>query len=115
MTIEAGAIAPHFALLGIDGREYLLPRSAEGQPAVLAFFKTTCGTCDLALPYINRLPEAYPEGWHLWAVSQDPPDASADYARRREITCPVRRAAPAYVASRLYDPPATPTLFLVDR
>ena len=115
MTIEAGAIAPHFALLGIDGREYLLPRSAEGQPAVLVFFKTTCGTCDLAFPYINRLPEAYPQGWHLWAVSQDPPDASANYVRRREITCPVLLDAPAYTVSRLYDPPATPTLFLVDR
>ena len=115
MTIEAGAIAPHFALLGIDGREYLLPRSAEGQPAVLVFFKTTCGTCDLAFPYINRLTEAYPQGWHLWAVSQDPPDTSAEYAGQRGITYPVLLDAPAYAVSRLYDPPATPTLFLVDR
>ena len=115
MTLEVGALASHFTLLGIDGREYFLPRSTEGQPAVLVFFKTTCGTCDLAFPYINRLPEAYHEGWHLWAISQDPPDRSAKYAERQGIGYPVLLDAPAYAVSRLYDPPATPTLFLVDR
>jgi peroxiredoxin len=115
MTIEVGALASHFTLLGTDGREYFLPQSMEGRPAVLVFFKTTCGTCDLAFPYINRLLEAYPEGWHLWAVSQDPPDSSAEYAASRAMSYPVLLDAPAYAVSRLYDPPATPTLFLVDR
>ncbi len=115
MTIEAGALASHFALPGTDGREYALPQSLDGRPAVLVFFKTTCGTCDLAFPYVNRLPEAYPEGWHLWAVSQDSPDRSTEYAQRHGISYPVLLDAPAYAVSRLYDPPATPTLFLLDR
>ena len=115
MTLEVGALAWHFALLGIDGREYHLPRSIGGQPAVLVFFKTTCGTCDLAFPYINRLVEVYEKGWHLWAISQDPPDRSTEYARSHGISYPVLLDAPAYAVSRLYDPPATPTLFLVDR
>jgi peroxiredoxin len=113
MTIlEAGALASHFTLLGLDGREYSLPGSLGGKPAVLAFFKTSCATCDLAFPYLNRLREAYPEGWELWAVSQDVPDRSAEYARRFRIDYPVLVDAPEFVASRLYDPPATPTLFL---
>ena len=115
MTLEVGTLASHFTLLGTDGREYFLPQSIEGRPAVLVFFKTTCGTCDLAFPYINRLVEAYPEGWHLWAVSQDPPDSSAEYAASHAMSYPVLLDAPAYAVSRLYDPPATPTLFLVDR
>ncbi len=78
------------------------------------FFKTTCGTCDLAFPYINRLAEVYPAGWQLWAVAQDPPDEARRYAQRRGITYPVLVDAPAYAASKMYDPPATPTLFLVD-
>ncbi|HLB27112.1 MAG TPA: TlpA disulfide reductase family protein, partial [Dehalococcoidia bacterium] len=114
MTLEVGALASHFALLGIDGQEYSLPQSLDGRPAVLVFFKTTCATCDLAFPYINQLPEAYPaNGWRLWAISQDPPDRSAEYARGYGISYPVLLDAPAFVVSRLYDPPATPTLFLV--
>ena len=111
--LEVGALASHFTLLGLDGREYSLPGSLNGKPAVLVFCKTSCGTCDLAFPYINRLRETYPEGWELWAISQDPPDRSSDYARKYRLTYPVLIDAPEYAASKLYDPPATPTLFVI--
>ena len=115
MILEVGALASHFTLLGIDGREYSLPGSLGGRPAVLVFFKTSCGTCDVAFPYINGLREAYPgDSWRLWAVSQDPPGRSIDYAQRQGVTYPVLLDAPAFVVSKLYDPAATPTLFLVD-
>jgi len=61
--LETGALAPHFTLLGVDGKEYSLPKDAGGEPTLLVFFKTTCGTCDTAFPYVNRLRETYPEGW----------------------------------------------------
>jgi len=112
--LETGALAPHFALLGIDGREYSIPKDTGGAPAVLVFFKSTCATCDLAFPYINRLHVSYPEGWQLWAIAQDPPEAAAEYAKRLQINYPVLIDAPAYAVSRLYDPAATPTLFLVN-
>ena len=113
MILETGAVASHFTLLGIDGREYSLPRDTAGKPAVLAFFKTTCATCDLMFPYLNRLRWEYPAGWELWAVAQDPPDKATEYARRFGIDYPVLIDAPEYPASKLYDPPATPTLFVV--
>jgi peroxiredoxin len=112
--LETGALAPHFTLLGIDGKEYRLPNSLNGEPALLVFFKTTCATCDLAFPYINRLRDAYPEGWHLWAIAQDPPAVASDYARKHGLSYPVLIDAPDYEASRLYDPAATPTLFFTD-
>jgi len=112
--LETGALAPHFTLLGIDGVEYSLPKTAAGQPTVLAFFKTTCGTCDLAFPYINRLREVHPDGWQLWAIAQDPPKVASEYARSHAIGYPVLIDAPDYSVSRLYDPLATPTLFLSD-
>lgn len=114
MILAAGALASHFALLGIDGREYIFPQGFQGRPGLIVFFKTTCGACDLAFPYINRLRDAYPEGWELWAIAQDPPSQASEYAGRHGIRCPVLIDAPAYEVSRLYDPPATPTLFLVD-
>ncbi len=112
--LEIGALAPHFTLLGIDGREYSVPNDVSGKPALLVFFKTTCATCDLAFLYINRLRQSYPDGWQLWAIAQDPPERASEYARQHNIQYPVLIDAPVYSVSRLYDPAATPTLFLID-
>jgi peroxiredoxin len=112
--LDTGALAPHFTLLGIDGREYSLPKDTAGQPAVLVFFKTTCATCDVAFPYINRLRHEYLDGWALWAIAQDSAAAAGAYAQKHRIDYPVLIDAPDYAVSRLYDPPATPTLFLAD-
>ncbi|HSP56108.1 MAG TPA: TlpA disulfide reductase family protein [Dehalococcoidia bacterium] len=113
MILETGALASHFTLLGTDGREYSLPRDLDGRPALLVFFKTTCGTCDITFPYLNRLRQTYPEGWAMWAISQDAADRATRYAAGAGIECPVLIDAPAYYVSKLYDPPATPTMFLV--
>lgn len=110
--LEAGALASHFTLLGLDGREYSIPRSPGDGPLLLVFFRAKCDTCDLAFPYINRLREAYPAGWRLWAVSQDDAVRSAEYRERFGIGYPVLIDS-ALEVSRLYDPPSTPTLFLV--
>ncbi len=116
VTIEVGARAPDFSLKGTDGRTYALAEALALGPLLLAFFKTTCGTCDLAFPYINRFAEAYPAGgWSLWAVAQDPPEAAGSYAASHRMTYPVLPDVDGYPVSRAYDPPATPTLFLVDR
>ena len=112
--LETGALAPHFTLLGTDGKEYRLPNTTQGQPSLLVFFKTSCATCDLAFPYINRLHETYAQGWHLWAIAQDPPAVAAEYATKHGISYPVLIDAPDYDVSRVYDPAATPTLFLND-
>ena len=112
--LETGALAPHFTLLGTDGKEYRLPNNTEGQPSLLVFFKTTCATCDLAFPYINRLRATYAQGWHLWAIAQDPSAVAAEYATKHRISYPVLIDAPDYDVSRLYDPAATPTLLLND-
>lgn len=112
--LETGALAPHFTLLGIDGKEYRLPNSLEGQPSLLVFFKTTCATCDVAFPYINRLQAVYANSFQAWAIAQDPPNAASEYARRHGIFYPVLIDAPDYDVSRLYDPAATPSLFLND-
>ena len=98
--LETGALASHFTLLGIDGQEYSLPNDTAGKPTLMVFFKTTCGTCDVAFPYINRLREAYSDGWNLWAISQDPPAAASNYARVQGIDYPVLIDAPEYAASR---------------
>ena len=115
MTIKSGARVPDFSLEGIDGETYSLSDALGRGPLVLVFFKTTCATCDLAFPYINRLTESYPAGgWSLLAVAQDPQADARSYASALEITCPVLPDVNGYQVSKSYDPPATPTLFLID-
>lgn len=114
MTLEVGATAPEFSLRGTDGRTYSLREPPSSGPTMLVFFKTSCRTCDLAFPYINRLWEEYRDGWRLWAVAQDPPDRAGEYAKGLGIQCPVLPDSPGYSVSRRYDPPATPALYLID-
>lgn len=111
--IAPGGLAPHFTLLGLDGREYSLPADQGGQPLLIAFFRVACGTCDIEFPYIHRLQAAYPGGWRLWTISQDDPERTRAYRDRFGITAPVLIDAPALDVSLLYDPPSTPALFLV--
>jgi peroxiredoxin len=114
VTIEPGASAPPFTLPTLDGGEISLPRDACGLPVLLAFFRVSCDTCDMAFPYISRLREVYPDGWRLWAVSQDAAEHAAAYRDRFAIACPVLIDAPDLAVSRAYDPPSTPTLVLIE-
>src|SRR3972149_4145546 len=100
MTVEVGARAPEFTLMGIDGETYALADALERGPVVLACFKTTCETCDLALPYINRLRESYADGWSLWAVAQDPQADARSYASAYGIDYPVLPDVDGYPASK---------------
>ncbi len=114
MPIKEGDTAPAFGLRDTGGRRYAYPEDAQGQPLLLVFFKTTCETCDLAFPYLQRLREAYPTGWSIWAIAQDQPGPAAAYAQRHGLNFPVLIDDPSFEASILYDPPATPTIVLVE-
>ena len=109
MAPEIGALAPEFALEGIDGRSYSLREALPTGPILLFFFKANCSACDLAFPYTNRLVAAYPAGWQLWAVAQETPDRAREYAGRYSMQYPVLPDTSDYNVSKQYDPPATPT------
>jgi peroxiredoxin len=113
VTIETGAEAPPFNLPALDGRDLSFPRDADGEPLLLVFLRVSCETCDIAFPYINRLRETYPDGWQLWAVSQDDAGRSAEYRSRFSIASPVLIDDPELAVSRAYDPPSTPTFVLI--
>ena len=116
MPLREGDPAPDFSLPSLDGRTYRLAEALTSGPVLLAFVKTGCAACDLALPYLERLAAAYaPRGLQLWAISQHPPERIGPYARQMGLTVPVLVDADALTASAAYDPPATPTLGLVGR
>jgi len=113
-TLAAGDQAPTFTLDTLDGQSHSLAEALRRGPVLAVFFKTTCGTCDLIFPYLNRFIGGYGGGgWHLWAISQDGPGRSRDYADRYGARFPVLVEGPGWPVSRAYDPPATPTLFFI--
>ncbi len=116
MPLSEGSQAPDFALKGVDGKEYRLSEALKEGPLLAVFVKTTCPACDLIMPYLKQLNEAYRrDGWQLWVVTQNEVDASRQYAQRFGAPFPVLVDEPEdWALSRSWDPPATPTLFLID-
>ena len=112
--LDVGERAPAFELPDLEGRRHRLAAELQQGPTLAVFWKSTCATCDLIFPYLQRLTEAYHSGrWQLLAVSQGAPDESAEFARRLGLTIPVLVEGEGWPVSKQYDPEATPTLFLI--
>lgn len=112
--IDVGDEAPDFTLPGLDGLDYSL-HEAGSQPVLLAFFQADCGACKLSAPYWNRLHAAYENiGWAFWLVSQDDATTTRAFVAKYDVRPTVLIDAPALAVSSLYDPDATPTLYLVE-
>src|SRR3989304_4228202 len=108
--LRRGDRAPPFELPDLEGRLHAL----DGVPALVVFWKSTCATCHIAFPYLERLAQAYPgDGGRLLTVSQDSPAASREFARALGLTLPVLIEGEGWPVSKQYDPEATPTLFLI--
>lgn len=81
----------------------------------MAFAKSECGACALALPYLDRLHRAYVNaGCQLLGILQDSPEDAQAFARTHRLQFPVLIDAEPWPVSRAYDPESTPTLFLVE-
>jgi len=113
-VLSIGQTAPAFTLSGIDDKLYGLEK--DGARLTLAvFFKTTCPTCMMAWPYIEKLYQQYRgAGLAVRGISQDARDVSTEFASRYGSTFPILIDRDWRV-SREYDPEFVPTLFLVDQ
>lgn len=114
MPVEPGSVAPAFTLEGERGPIALGDLHAE-TPALLLFFKVTCGTCKLAFPVYGELYRRYADRLPMLAIGQDPPEACRDFLEEHDFPGPyVEDRAPDYDVSYSYDIQAVPTLVLVD-
>lgn len=72
MKVPKAADAPFTRLNGAIARTADLLADANGLPLLLAFFKTSCPTCRLAWPYVQRLHASYGgKAVHVVGVSQN--------------------------------------------
>lgn len=115
-VLAVGTEAPDFVLENSTGQSQHLAEALTDGPVILAFFKADCATCQIAFPYLESLSQAYRgERWHIWGICQHPPRAADWFAKTNGITFPLLIDEQGFPVSQLYDPPATPTIVLIDR
>lgn len=112
--MEEGQTAPDFRLaLAGGGFRTLDELLAEG-PVVLAFYKVTCPTCQLTLPYLQRL-----QGGPLrvFAICQDDAERAREFAGAFEVELPnlLDSVDEGYPASNAYGVTHVPSMYLVER
>lgn len=116
-ALPAGTAAPNFALPTTEGKQFSLAEARKHGPVVLAFFKVSCPVCQFALPYLQRMHEAYRNGsLTIVGVSQNTRKETLSFMRDYGITFPVLLDdARTYRVSNDYGLTNVPTVFLVGR
>lgn len=111
--LSPGRKAPDFQLTRLDGGAESLA-GLKARPTVLAFFKVSCPTCQLTLPFLERIAQS--NALSLRAVSQDDAKLSAGFNSEYGITFPtlLDSAAAGYPASNAYEITHVPSVFLVE-
>ncbi|HKD79775.1 MAG TPA: TlpA disulfide reductase family protein [Candidatus Angelobacter sp.] len=87
-----------------------VPGLEPGKKAVVVFFETDCPTCQLALPYLNRLSR---ESVQVVGLSQDDEASTREFVRQLHINFPVK-LDPGLNMTRAYDPQSVPAFYLID-
>lgn len=111
--LEPGTRAPDFRLVDLDGAPHGLRELLSSGPVLLAFFKTSCPTCQFTFPFLERLHPAL----RLFGVSQDGADDTREFNREFGVTFPalLDRAEEGYPASNAFGISHVPSLFLIER
>ena len=111
--LKAGQAAPDVRLQDRSGTGVSIAAEADAGRVLLAFFKVSCPTCQLTLPYLERLTNS--GGLRVAGISQDDARATGEFAARFGLTFPLwlDDAGAGYPASNAYGITHVPSLFLV--
>lgn len=112
------ARAPEVSLQASEGGDVTTSRlvaGSNGLPLLLVFFKTSCPTCKLSWPYLQKLHAAYGgKSVRVVGVAQDPAEeARTFYAEFGNATFELVVDAPPYPASNAFDVESVPHLSLL--
>ncbi len=111
--LETGATAPDFSINDLEGRRQSLREALEHGPVLAIFFKISCPTCQLTLPFLGRLKPAL----QVIGISQDDAPSTKEFLEYFKIALPVlidpeQEHYPVSTAYRLTN---VPSLFLIER
>jgi len=110
--LREGALAPDFQLEDLSGERRSL--SGMRRPALLAFFKAACPTCQYTFPFLERLHRG--SDVEMYAISQDDRESTEEFRREFEITMPalLDPADDSYPASNAYGLSHVPSIFWIE-
>jgi len=120
--LRARQRAPGFKLKRLrdgatDGTVDLGELLREG-PVLLAFFKSTCPVCQMALPFLERIHRGRaPGSLSVFGVSQDDAETTTEFRAQFRISLPMLLDSEegGYAASNAYGISHVPSLFLVEQ
>ena len=114
-TINGGEYLRDIMLTDLSGRPTGTGDARRKGMVVLAFFKTTCPTCQLTMPYLQKLSDAYKESGKLTVigVSQDDRAETKAFADTYGLKFPLLVDNDLY-HSMIYGLVAVPTIYLAD-
>jgi peroxiredoxin len=89
-AVTAGTQAPQFELPTMDGSRFSLQGALPRGPVLAVFFKIYCPVCQYALPYFQRIHNAYGDkNFSIVGISQNEKRDTAEFMKRYGITFPV--------------------------
>ena len=111
--LETGDLAPNVRLFDAGGREHSLGSLLMAGPLLLAFFKVSCPTCQLTLPYLQRIAG---KNLHILPVSQDSAAATLAFAQAFGVSLPFLfdREQDEYPASNSFGLTHVPAMFVIE-
>jgi peroxiredoxin len=115
-ALEAGVHAPEIELNYLDGGKFSLQQVRKKGPVVAVFFKVSCPVCQMALPFLERVFQAYGKSgvFTFVGVSQDNAADTRAFSHQFGVTFPMLLdPAGKYPASNAYALTHVPTVFLI--
>ena len=103
---------PRLDLRDSRGEAVRIPDGEAGE-TLYVFFKTTCPTCELLWPYLDRLRRRVGDDLQIVGVSQDAPRETATFSRAAGADVPILFDPPPWHASEAVGLENVPTMFLV--
>ncbi len=111
MPLGVGGIAPDFKLKDLEGKEHQL-FTCDGYK-LLVFYKVTCPTCQLTLPFVEGMFKSYGDVIAFFGVAQDLPEDVRRFIENYGLTFTQLIDAPDYEVSVKYDVQVVPTIYLI--
>ncbi|MGH9738937.1 MAG: peroxiredoxin family protein [Candidatus Acidiferrales bacterium] len=114
-ALAPGAIAPPIALSDTDGKSASLADALKDGPALVAFFKVGCPTCQFTFPFLQRLYEMYGgSGLTFLGISQNAAADTRDFTEEFGVKFRVLVDERPYPASKAYGLTNVPSLFWIN-
>lgn len=114
-ALATGTAAPSFELKTLEGKTFSLSTELSRGPAILAFFKVGCPTCQYTFPFLERLYKAYGQkNVTLVGISQNELPKTTDFIKEFGVTFPILLdERERYPVSNAYGLTNVPTIFWI--